>query len=635
MQSQQSLPSTSQMQDSPELVDDRDDEALRQALQRRIGSMDDHTRQDGDFDSLTPLAEERLFQRKTDILMPWEVSGFDFIFGGVQCVPLPSQMSEVGASDAINLFPRTTTAEEKDLTEFARRRLRIAQLVDSDDQLRWLALMKLRNLVLAEPHLTTLGSSLMSQSGRMVFERDISSSFKDAFGSKSTATLSKRASSLWKYARWIGENGLGNPLDLRESIIYRYVSSLDGGPATTAETFLQSLRFAINVFGIKDVSMDRLISSRVRGSATRQFATKRPLKQALPLSTTMVKVLEKEAATGPIDKYMTLVAGHLCFCLHASARFGDSQRIERLNVTTCSNMCLVESMSRRHKTAISAERKTRFLPLNALGFGLLEVSWAKNWMVCRAKWNITAESPVALPAFSEVTGQLLARALTTAEATMYLREILCLGGCNREEVQCMTSHSLKVTILTWAAQSCRISFRDRQLMGHHIPKGEASVLIYSREESLRLLSQLYGLLDLVRRGILEPDIPRVARLQKLVARNEGFEDSSSSETDSDEISTSSEETDSEDCESDGCMGDEETYMGLSQAEPPFEKIDVSGIRIHLLSGVTHSLDSDGRLSCGRKLSSNYKIPDERWEFHNLPVCAQCEQVLKARSSAAD
>jgi len=158
-------------------------------------------------------------------------------------------------------------------------------------------------------------------------------------------------------------------------------------------------------------------------------------------------------------------------------------------------------MSRKHKTAISAERKTRFLPLTALGFGLLEVSWAKNWMVCRATWKITAESPIALPAFSEVTGQLLSRALTTAEATMYLREILCLEGCNRE-VQCMTSHSLKVTILTWAAQSCRISFRDGQLMGHHIPKGEASVLIYSREEALRLLSQVYGLLDLVRQGIL-------------------------------------------------------------------------------------------------------------------------------------
>ena len=102
MQSQQSLPSTSQMHNSPELVDDEDDDALRQALQRRIGSMDDHTRQAGGFDSLTPLAEQRLFQRKTDILMPWEVSGFNFIFGGVECVSVPSQLSEVGASDAIN-----------------------------------------------------------------------------------------------------------------------------------------------------------------------------------------------------------------------------------------------------------------------------------------------------------------------------------------------------------------------------------------------------------------------------------------------------------------------------------------------------------------------------------------------------
>ena len=77
------------MQDSPELVDDKDDDALRQALQRRIGSMDDHTRQDGDFDSLTPLAEERLFQRKTDILMPWEVSGFDSFSVGCSAYQYP------------------------------------------------------------------------------------------------------------------------------------------------------------------------------------------------------------------------------------------------------------------------------------------------------------------------------------------------------------------------------------------------------------------------------------------------------------------------------------------------------------------------------------------------------------------
>ena len=155
------------MQDSPELVDGEDDDVLREALQKRIVRMDDQHYQGGDTNSLTPLAEERLFTRKTDILTPWEVSGFNFIFGGVDCVPV---LSEVGASDAIKLVSSSKGVEEKDMTELARRRLRIAQLVDSDDQLRWLALMKLRTLVLAEPHLTTLGSSLMSQSGRMVFE---------------------------------------------------------------------------------------------------------------------------------------------------------------------------------------------------------------------------------------------------------------------------------------------------------------------------------------------------------------------------------------------------------------------------------------------------------------------------------
>lgn len=58
----------------------------------------------------------------------------------------------------------------------------------------------------------------------------------------------------------------------------------------------------------------------------------------------------------------TLVAGHLCFCLllHASSRFSDSLRIEKLEVTTNAKICLAESVIRRHKTATTFQKKAKF-----------------------------------------------------------------------------------------------------------------------------------------------------------------------------------------------------------------------------------------------------------------------------------
>ena len=78
------------------------------------------------------------------------------------------------------------------------------------------------------------------------------------------------------------------------------------------------------------------------------------------------------------------------------------------------------------------------------------------------------------------------------------------------------------------------------LMGHHIPKGDMSVLVYSREESLRLLAQTHGLLQLVRDGILDPDRPRALKLAKLLKRkrrelvSESSSDSSSDSSDSED-----------------------------------------------------------------------------------------------------
>lgn len=570
--------------------------------------------------TLTPLVEERLLARKAVTLMPWEIEGWNFIFGGVDDDVEIGGFSEVGIYDALSLHVKESAGEPAH-SQFAKRRLRIAHLVQCEDHLRWMALLKFRNLVLAEPSVTALGQSLLDKSGRMMMESDISATFRDVFSGKATATLAKRASALWRYGQWIAKNGLGNPLSYTEEKVYRYVQHLDGGPATSADSFLQAVRFSIHLLGVRGVTMDAIISARVKGCAGRQFASKRPLKQAIPLSRQMVEALEKEAATGDVRDYITLVAGQLAFCLHACSRFSDSLHIEELTVSTYGNICLVETSTRKHKTATTKEKKSRFLPMSCLGIGLGLLNWAANWVKARDFWGIDVRSGTALPAYSEVDCKLITRPLTTGEATLYLREILTNQGCPSAEVESVTTHSLKVTILTWAAQSCRISFQDRMLMGHHIPKGDMSVLVYSREEMIRLLAQTHGLLQLIRDGVLDPDRPRVRKLAKLLKRKR---DESVSESSAESSSESSDSSD-EDCDVEDCVVDERACMGLSAQEPPAEMLDVSSLRIHKLSGVAHSLDGDDKFACGRKLTANYMELDPTWELQTLPVCLQCQR----------
>ena len=350
--------------------------------------------------------------RKPVTFMPWEIEGWNFIFGGVDDNVEIGEFSEVGIYDALSLHVKEPEGNPSH-SIFARQRLRIARLVQCEDHLRWMALLKFRNLVLAEPSVTALGQSLLDKPGRMVMETEISSTFRDVFAEKATPTLAKRASALWRYAQWIAKNGMGNPLSYTEEKVYRYVQHLDGGPATSAESFLQAVRFGIHLLGVRVVSMEGIISARVKGCAGRQFASKKPLKQAVPLSRMMAEALEREAAKGDVRSYTTLVAGQLAFCLHSCCRFSDSLHIEELSVTTHGNICLVESSTRKHKTATTKEKKSRFLPLNCLGIGLGLLDWASQWIKARNFWVIDESSSTALPAYSEVDCKLLKRPLTT------------------------------------------------------------------------------------------------------------------------------------------------------------------------------------------------------------------------------
>lgn len=98
---------------------------------------------------------------------------------------------------------------------------------------------------------------------------------------------------------------------------------ISGAAPTAADSFIQGVNFACATCGISAPDGQILISATVKGSADHQFSKKRKLVQATPLTREMVWTLERRACDDP-SEYLTLVAGHLCFCLYACCRFADS-----------------------------------------------------------------------------------------------------------------------------------------------------------------------------------------------------------------------------------------------------------------------------------------------------------------------
>ena len=110
---------------------------------------------------------------------------------------------------------------------------------------------------------------------------------------------------------------------------------------------------------------------------------KRPLQQKAPLTVNQVICLERmcEDADHVPDRVM---AGQALFCIYARARWSDGQFVEHLSLDqACSENAYIQCETRTSKTSTTAEKKTRFLPLTALAFGLDRPDWYNSWLNAR------------------------------------------------------------------------------------------------------------------------------------------------------------------------------------------------------------------------------------------------------------
>eukprot|EP00435_Cladocopium_sp_Y103_P022130 s804_g5.t1 len=258
-----------------------------------------------------------------------------------------------------------------------------------DEDIRRVAICKLRDLILQDPMATQLGVSINALAAHVGTSATADQSIKDCFRMKASSTLQKRAGSLWRLAKLLRGIGQLNPLRVKEEQLYQVLCQLreTGAGATAAQHMLEALNFLDATAKLILLDIRAVISGRCRGVAKDMYLTKNPVEQKHPLMLAHVRHLEHLFPTLP--NTMKCILGQLLFCVHACCRWKDSQRLKSLTVEHGHGDALIHADALQSKTATSAEARTRFLPYVVLGTGVTGSDWGTEWIAARASEQLS------------------------------------------------------------------------------------------------------------------------------------------------------------------------------------------------------------------------------------------------------
>ncbi|CAL1160730.1 unnamed protein product, partial [Cladocopium goreaui] len=353
---------------------------------------------------------------------PWEKGVMAQICGASQTrLPMPwLTLPSVGRRDSLmGATPLEEPPEKKAMrTPFHYRLLLTTRLAQTDDQLRAKAMRRLRDLVLVAPDQSRLGRALLDVSGQLTGEDRISSVFADAFRSRATSTLVKRSMDYYKMAVWMDQQLDLRPMQVSENVVYQYLSFLreSGSAPTLADATVKAVWFMHSTAGFIDFHAD-MFSSRITEVCRDMFMRKRILKQAPAFPARVVRALEEYAllTKNVVDARFV---NFILFCIFSSCRVGDASKITEVTFSQFQEVYLVEAATTEAKNTATMERRRMLLPFTAVGWGVYPNPWSIKW-----KMQLEAEKHVTI----------MPARLTTAEANMWLKEILMRVGLTLSE----------------------------------------------------------------------------------------------------------------------------------------------------------------------------------------------------------
>ena len=449
-------------------------------------------------------------------------------------------------------------------------------------------------------------------------EVDLGDMIADILSRKATNTIHDRAGPVLRYIAWCMEKGQP-PIPFEEVLMYKFVCDVGAKAAPTfSRSFLCSVAFTGHVLGCES-AVKVLESRRLTGAAAKFFKEKRKTQQKPPLTVKHVMLLE-EIVLGIQQKRKVadrLMAGFILWLVTARARYSDGQSAGVLQldaVETDEGLCgYLEARVSRSKTSMTAEKRTKYLPMAGKARLFQKDSWAKTYLELLQEEGIQmAEDKPLMPTPNAAGWGSLP--LTAEAAAAWMRALLSTAGAEQQEVSSLGTHSCKRTFLSWTAKA-GVPREHRATLGYHGPKG--SVAVYSRDEQAEALRRLDNVVSDVRDGKFFPDSTRSGYF---VAGSKAQEEQGAS-------SSSSSSEDSADEEEPDHQGEEkavERVLGKWDAGLKVEALEGLQYFRHAVSRVIHvvSDEAGNTFMCGRAIGGHFARLDKRPLVMN-PLCKQC------------
>ena len=327
----------------------------------------------------------------------------------------------------------------------------------------------------------------------------------DSVGGKAASTVLLRARAYIRYVNWLKMHDLYT-VAVKEVHAYQYAKHLEEvGKPSSIGSFLSALAFAGHVFGV-DGSLSTSGSGRIRGLSDKMLAGRPRVDQAAPLTVEQVRLLESELEYGG-DVMQKLFAGHCLCLLWLRSRWSDGQSIWNIRVDAVGETGgYLEASVEKTKTSRKARARGFELPLCGPAGGLCGNRWFKLFADVRKECGLSMVREQGRPFMPAVgaDGELLSRPLTSNEATAWLIRLVGSQGSGSGPIK---SHSLKATLLSWAAKY-GLSHDSRRLLGYHVAPGDKSMVTYSRDAMAGPLRELCRVVALVRDEQFFPDKTR-------------------------------------------------------------------------------------------------------------------------------
>ena len=459
----------------------------------------------------------------TDIVLPWETGVFREIFSDepfhdslVPAMPI-SALCDFGLEPEPQRVAETVakTAQFSDACPIFSRCVGSADdgpFVEMQEKLHLTAVNKILVVLRHDLHCSVTGRHILALGDEAHQSSGALSIVEAVVGTRAPTTLVKRANALLSFLRWFDKNNWTGLEPFGEECIWRYLQHLKdtGAPGTKGSAALSAFRFAHHLLGFDSLG-PALNSRRLVGICEIMMSKKRLLKQALVLTVSQVKGLHRALKDPAFHVFDRAVIAYLLFALYGRCRNSDLLMIRSIEPDFNDSGGFVRIQTCNHKTGRAAMLKARLLPIVIPARGVDGTVWVQDALEALGSAGADLATPIDGPLLRAPSGnamELMKRGQKASEVSSMLR--MFVGSPDPvpgSDVECVSSHSLKATTLSWCARF-GLSPSTRSLLGRHTYSLNETYAIYSRDLACSPAAELQKVIDAVAEGKFLPDSQR-------------------------------------------------------------------------------------------------------------------------------